>query len=203
MKQGKPALAADFGVRSRAAEHARWRFLAIDPGDVHVGLAEFERKSDGVWYCVWAGEKTPDQFLEWYVEGLKKDRWEWVVCESWKLFPQAAPIYIGSDMPTSRLIGAIHALAAFLPDDGAWFDDPVRVHLQDPQIKVPTRGWLKRRKMRSIAKVLGVQLDHAPDAELHGYKYLIDNGATIENTTAQQKRLAESRPDSTHQHALW
>lgn len=203
IRNGKPALAQDFGVQSRAAEHVRWRFLAIDPGDVHVGLAEFECGPDRVWYCVWAGEKSPDEFLSWYVEGLKKDRWEWVVCESWKLFPQAAPVYVGSDMPTSRLIGAIHALAAFIPDEGAWFDDPVKVHLQDPQIKVPTRGVLKRRKLKSMAKVLRVPLDHASDAELHGFKYLIDQGATLENVTQQGKRLEKLDPDHSHQHALW
>lgn len=200
---GKSKLAHEFGARSRAADHARWRFLAIDPGDTHVGLAEFERKNDGIWYCVWAGEKTPDEFLRWYVEGLKKARWEWVVVESWKLFPQAAPIYVGSDMPTSRLIGAIHALAAFIPDEGAWFDNVVRVHRQDPQIKVPTRGVLKRRKLRSIAKVLRVPLDHASDAELHGYKYLIDHKLTFENTTQQERRLSADKPHLTRSHELW
>ena len=66
-----------------------------------------------------------------------------------------------------------------------------------------TRGVLKRRKLRSIAKVLGVPLDHASDAELHGFKHLYDHGETFENTTQQERRLAELSPDSTHQHALW
>lgn len=193
----------DYGIRSRTAEHARWWFLAIDPGDVHVGLAEFERKQDGIWYCVWAGEKTPDEFLPWYVEGIRKSRWLRVVVESWKLFPEAAKFYVGSDMPTSRLIGAIKALAAFCSPEGAWFDEAPKVVFQDPQIKVPTRGLLRKRKLRSIAKVLGVPLDHASDAELHGFKYLYDRGETFENTTQQARRLAELSPDSTHQHALW
>lgn len=203
MYKDKPALAEDFGVRSRAAEHARWRFLAIDPGDVHVGLAEFERKQDGIWYCVWAGEKTPDEFLPWYVEGIRKSRWLRVVVESWKLFPQAAPIYVGSDMPTSRLIGAIKALAAFCSPEGAWFDEAPKVVFQDPQIKVPTRGLLRKRKLRSTAKVLGVPLDHASDAELHGFKYLIDTKQTFENTTQQERRLRDVRPDLSHSHYLW
>lgn len=203
MRGGKPAIAQDFGVRSHAAEHDRWRFLAIDPGDVHVGLAEFECGRDRVWRCVWAGEMTPDDFLPWYVEGIRKRRWEKVVVESWKLFPQAAPIYVGSDMPTSRLIGAIKAIAAFCSPEGAWFDEAPRVVFQDPQIKVPTRGVLKRRKLKSMAKVLRVPLDHASDAELHGFKYLIDTKATIENSVQQEKRLAEHSPDTSHQHALW
>ncbi|QBZ73229.1 holliday junction resolvase [Microbacterium phage Theresita] len=203
MKGGKPALARDFGVRSRALEHARWRFLSIDPGDEHVGLAEFERKADGVWYCVWAGEMTPEVFLPWFVEGLKMDRWEHVVVESWHLFPESAKFYVGSDMPTSRLIGSITALAAYIPDEGAWFDDPVVVTLQSPQIKVPTRSILKRRKLRSVAKVLKVSGDHASDAELHGFKYLVDHKLTFENTTQQERRLAAEHPPLTHSHALW
>ena len=203
MHKGKPALAQDFGVRSRAAEHYRERFLAIDPGDVHVGLAEFERTQDGYWYCVWAGEKTPAGFLEWYVEGIRKGRWSRIVVESWKLFPQAAPIYVGSDMPTSRLIGAIEALALHLVPDSGWFDEELPVTRQDPQIKVPTRGVLKRRKLKSMAKVLRVPLDHASDAELHGFKWCIDHNQPIENTIQQTKRLAELNPDLSHSHALW
>lgn len=203
MKGGKPALARDFGVRSRADEHARWRFLAIDPGDEHVGLAEFERKIDGVWYCVWAGEMTPEQFLPWFVEGLQKLRWAHVVVESWKLFPESAKFYVGSDMPTSRLIGSIAALAEFLPPTSDWMDEPVVVTYQDPQIKVPTRSVLKRRKLRSVAKVLKVSGDHASDAELHGFKYMIDHGETFENTTQQERRLAAEHPPLTHSHALW
>lgn len=202
---GKSKLAHEFGVRSHTAEHSRVRFLAIDPGDEHVGLAEFERKRDGIWYCVWAGEKRPDEFLEWYVAGLRSARWEWVVCESWRLFPESAKFYVGSDMPTSRLIGAIHALAVFVPDTGgAWFDlELPRITLQSPQIKVPTRGVLKRRKLRSIAKVLKVTGDHASDAELHGFKYLIDNQMTFENTTQQERRIAAGGVALTHSHALW
>ena len=205
MRNGKPALASDFGVKppSATADQRKWHFLAIDPGDAHVGLAEFERKSDGIWYCVWAGEKTPGEFLPWYVEGIRHGRWERIVVESWKLFPQAAPVYVGSDMPTPRLIGAIKALAAFCSPEGAWFDEAPKVVFQDPQIKVPTRGVLKRRKLRSMAKVLRVPLDHASDAELHGFKYLIDTKQTFENTTQQERRLRDVRPDLSHSHYLW
>ncbi|QCQ57483.1 holliday junction resolvase [Microbacterium phage Sucha] len=199
-RNGKPAIARDFGVHPRDWSGSP-SFLAIDPGDVHVGLSEF-RRIDGVWYCVWAGEKTPDEFLDWYVDGLRTSRWVYVVVESWKLFPQAAPIYVGSDMPTSRLIGAIRALARFVPVDSGWFDEPMPVHLQDPQIKVPTRGVLKRRKLRSVAKILGVPADHASDAELHGYKFLIDQKEPINNTNQQNAYWADTR-DLTPRHSIW
>lgn len=203
MKGGDFALAQDHGVKPPNSDHLRWRFLAIDPGDEHVGLAEFERKNDGVWYCAWAGEKTPEQFLPWFAEGLRKDRWEHVVVESWRLFPESAKFYVGSDMPTSRLIGSIEAMATYVPDADTWFDDPVAVTYQSPQIKVPTRSVLKRRKLRSVAKILKVSGDHASDAELHGFKYMIDHGLTFENVTQQERRLAVEHPNLTHSHTLW
>lgn len=200
MRKGKPAIAQDFGAKLRPQDH-RPAFLAIDPGDVHVGLAEFQQ-IDGVWYCIWAGEKTPDEFLEWYHEGLMLRRWVHVVIESWKLFPQAAPVYVGSDMPTSRLIGAIRALARFVPKDEGWFDGNVMTTLQDPQIKIPTRGYLKRRKLRSVAKILGIPLDHASDAELHGYKYLIDRKEPI-NSITQQNEYWKTTRDLSGRHSIW
>lgn len=201
-KDGEFALSLDFGIRSRAEEYARWRFLAVDPGDEHVGLAEFERKIDGIWYCAWAGEKTPEEFLPWFAEGLQKLRWEHIVVESWRLFPESAKFYVGSDMPTSRLIGSIAALSEFLPTTGDWLDEPV-VTYQSPQIKVPIRSVLKRRKLRSVAKVLKVSGDHASDAELHGFKYLVDHKLTFENMTQQDRRLAAEHPPLTRSHALW
>lgn len=203
-RNGKPAIAQDFGVRRSPSAAPVWRFLAVDPGDVHVGLAEFTRfEVNGPWICTWAAEMDPVHFLPWFVERLRQDRWEHVVVEEWRLFPQAAPMYVGSDMPTSRLIGAIHALAAFIPDDGAWFDDPVHVWLQSPQIKTPTRGWLRKRKMQSVAGILRVTADHARDAELHGYKWLIDHGGTIGNATVQAEYWKSTGARLTPRQDLW
>lgn len=196
-------VAKDFGVHLRHRP-GKTRFLCIDPGDVHVGLAEFQRVGDGEWFCAWAGEMTPDEFLVWYVEGLRQARWDHVVCESWKLFPESAKFYVGSDMPTSRLIGAIAALAAFVPTGDDWVAEPEpKLYFQDPQIKVPTRGWLKRRKMRSVARILGVTADHATDAELHGYKHLIDAEAPIGNATAQAEFWKDRPRELSLRHNLW
>lgn len=206
LRNGKPANGVtDFGVRPSPSSELVERFLTVDPGDVHVGVAEFTRfRGSGPWFCTWAAEFTPDTFLPWLVLGLQQRRWTHVVVESWRLFPKAAPIYIGSDMPTSRLIGAIAALVAFVPEDDAWFDEAVGLSLQDPQIKVPTRGYLKKRKLRSVAKILGVTLDHASDAELHGYKYLIDRNQPFNNATQQENywRDVEQR-ELSPRHDLW
>lgn len=199
MRNGKYAIARDFGATSKAAKYNRSRFIAVDPGSEHVGVAEFERRTDGVWYCASAGEMTPAQFLPWYVAGLRRNLWERVVVESWRLFPESAKFYVGSDMPTSRLIGAIEALATHVPNETGWFDEPVSVIYQDPQIKVPTRSWLKRRKMRSVAKMLGVAGDHATDAELHGYRWIIQTEQRVWNATMQ----AQFKPSLSPGHDLW
>ena len=126
------------------------------------------------------------------------------MCESWRLFPESAKFYVGADMPTSRLIGSITALAEFLHPTDNWLrEGGLPVVLQSPQIKIPTRAVLKRRKLRSIAKVLKVSGDHASDAELHGFKYIIDQGETFENTTQQAARLARNPSSLTHSHSLW
>lgn len=199
-REGQFAIAKDFGVSTKPPAH-ELRFIAIDPGDVHVGVAVFT-KLDDVWYCTWAHEFTPEAFLTWYVDGLRRGLWIKVVVESWKLFPEAAPIYVGSDMPTSRLIGAIEALALYIPEETGWFDAPITVHRQDPTIKTPTRGFLRRRKLRSVAKILGIPLDHASDAELHGYKYLIDRKSAIQNVT-QQDAFWHGTRDLTPRHSIW
>lgn len=204
MRNGKPAIAADFGATAHP-EHSQSRFLAIDPGDVHVGLAEFSRRlvsPEDPYVCTWAGEMRPEAFLPWYAEGLAKGRWFEVVVEGWTLFPEAAPIYVGSDMPTSRLIGAIEGLAQYGSwNDLGWFDELTPVVRQSPQIKVPARSMLKRRKLRSIAKVLGVAGDHATDAELHGYKRLSDRNLPWENLTQMEVRLKDRRLSADH--AIW
>jgi hypothetical protein len=202
MRNGKPAIAQDFGAKPSPAAVHKPRFIAIDPGDVHVGVAEFERQTGGEWLCRWAHEFTPETFEQWYVEGLQKSRWVRVVIEWWKLFPESAPMYIGSDMPTSRLIGAIQALARAVPSDAGWFDDEVPTYLQSPQIKVPCRALLKRRKLRSVAKILGIPGDHASDAELHGYKWLFDHHETIANAKAQDAFYANTR-DLSGRHSIW
>jgi len=169
--------------------------LAIDPGDVHVGLAQFRRDKKGRWGCVWAGEMTPPEFLDWLAKGLRVRAWDQIVLESWHLFPSAAPVYVGSDMPTSRLIGAIHAMVAYVTPE-SWLNPPPPIEMQDPQIKVPTRSMLRRRKLHSMAKHLGVSGDHASDAELHGFHYLIRNRLPIRDRDTTRQGLPLS-------HELW
>lgn len=197
---GKHKLAGDYGAHPGFQLHTT-RFLSVDPGDVHVGVAEFVRVTGGVWFVEWAREMTPDEFLLYFFNGVRKHAWHWVVVEEWRLFPEQAPRSVGSDMPTSRLIGGIQALAKHAPTS-SWPDtgeDRLPVYFQSPKIKVPTRSWLKRRKMRSVAKIMKVAGDHATDAELHGYHYLIKQDEPVWNAVAQNKYY----PPLTASHDLW
>lgn len=200
-RDGKPKLAMDHGVAMPKERPRTRRFLAVDPGDVHVGVAEFEQVGSEPWRAVWAYEWRPDEFMEWLHLNLQRMRWDWLVVEEWRLFPEHAPRAVGSDMPTSRLIGSIQAIARFSPPATAWFDrGECPIHYQTPQIKVPTRSMLKRRKLRSVAKILKISGDHASDAELHGYHYLIRQDEPIWNATVQAQ---VSAPDLTPSQALW
>ena len=184
---------------------AERRMLAVDPGDVHVGVAEFAKYPSEPWRVTWAGEMTPDLFLDYLAEDISKPRWDLLVVEEWRLFPGHAPRAVGSDMPTARLIGSIQALVRYASLLNLYYpiaDFEVDLLFQSPQIKVPTRSLLKRRKLKSVAKLLGVTGDHATDAELHGYHYLVRTDQPVWNSK-QQEEMYYDNPRLTHRHSVW
>jgi len=167
-------------------ERSKWeahstRLVAVDPGDVHVGVALFGRDALG-WECVGAMEMTPEGFEDWLAEELIRATVDILVVEEWKLFPDHGE-QVGSDMPTSQLIGAIKFMWRSCKSIAKrWPAPDVELVMQSPQIKIPTRAVLKNRKMTSMAKFLKIPLDHAADAELHGYHYIIK---TLQEPTHQ------------------
>lgn len=130
------------------------RYVAIDPGGVHVGWAVFE---DGV--CKWVHEVSPMQCL--YNLDICAETLDAIVVESFHLYPSMAQTLTGSDMATSRLIGAIQYLAirAGTP-----------VVMQPASIKKPTESVLRHRGVVLQSHGEG---NHAKDAEIHGYCYAI------------------------------
>lgn len=144
---------------------------AVDPGDVHVGLAIFERGDTGLWRCVDACELTPDEFLLLLAQQMVQGTIDILVYERFILEPDQAAKLAGTEMETSQMIGAIkwiHGQCARrhnAPD--------VELVGQPNKIKKPMRGVLNHRKIRSITRRLGVTGDHAKDAELHGYYHII------------------------------
>jgi hypothetical protein len=144
--------------------------VAVDPGGVHVGVAVFKKKQRG-WTCDWAGEMTPVLFEDWLAEKLHNGEIEILVVEEWKLFADKAAQQIGSHMETSQLIGSIKYIVRTA--DLHWPSKQLKLEWQSPNIKIPTRSVLRARGIKSTAKVLKVSGDHASDAELHGYHYIM------------------------------
>lgn len=148
------------------------RMVAVDPGGEHVGVAAFNQDNDGAWECVWAGEYEPQEFEDWLSEALYRGQIDILVVEEFRLFPEKAAQQTGSDMPTSQLIGAIRYIWRATLKRG-WPKEPTELHMQPPSIKIPTRSKLKNSGVTSMSKFLKIPLDHAADAELHGYYHIL------------------------------
>lgn len=177
--------------------------LAIDPGDVHVGMALFTKdRTDqdtgyGPWRCRTAYERGwadgLDEVAMLMIDGLL----DHLVVERFQLYPDLAQEQAGSDMLTSQWIGAatwlVHAnedhllrhrkardLAKRLDCDPTGLGCSIRIRhveyaLQQAAIKKPITGVLRARKIASMAR-RNKTGGHAQDAELHGYKRLYDLG---------------------------
>lgn len=92
--------------------------IAIDPGDVHVGVAFFETvndewreaEGDGEWECVDTQEFTPDEFVDALAETIFDNGIEVLVYERFRLYGDKSREQIGSEFPTAQLIGVIKYL---------------------------------------------------------------------------------------------
>lgn len=159
-------------IVSRSCKHGvnvgRPLFMAIDPGDLHQGVALFHRYKKG-WRCSVAFETRAWDLMHLISIMGAVDGLDVVVYERFVLEPKRAPMLTGTDLETSQVIGAIKYQAGLhgIPIVG-----------QTNKIKVPTKSILRARGIKSRAKKLGVG-GHAADAELHGYHYLL---RTLEET---------------------
>lgn len=130
--------------------------IAVDPGDVHVGVSYF----DGTGKCRWAREFGPLGFLIWLNQYLPILRIGVLVVERYQLYPNKAAQQHGSDMLTSQLIGAIRWIG---------HQHGIPVVQQQAALKVPTESLINHRGVER--KSLG-EGGHAKDAETHGHCYL-------------------------------
>ena len=166
--------------------------VAIDPGGVHVGVAGFSYDGQDppagepaeLPVCVRATELNPYQTQEMVWSMCKAGALHALVIESWRLFPQMAAKLVGSDMPTSQLIGSLVWMAKHYG---------VPVILQDPEIKIPTASLLNRRqiRLRSVREGRG---GHAKDAELHGWHWLVRGqpGGSSDSRTAKREATTDA-----------
>lgn len=165
--------------------------VAVDPGEVHVGVAVFGKNLKG-WESLWVCEMTPIEFEDWYSAHCIHGEIDITVVEEWRLFPETSGTQHGSDMPTSQLIGAIKYIfrnTLHIPSRDFGRESTPELIFQSTKIKKPVRAMLKARKVVSVAKVMKVTGDHVLDAELHGYHHIIKTlGETPHSTTVDRAR---------------
>ena len=156
------------------------RVLAIDPGDVHVGMAYFEDPR-----CLEAWEYAPDQALDYVRDMLRCGRIDTLVIEEFRLYPWRARAQAFSQMLTCEMIGALKIA-------WRWYgvDNGIELAVQSAQIKEPTSNILRARKVPSVAKRSRAG-GHAFDAELHGHYYLEHrkaDGLTVAEATKKASK---------------
>ena len=187
--------------------------IAIDPGDRWTGVAFFATDDDGAWYCQDAQEFSPAEFEDALAELILLDRSTpppIIVYEKWRLYGDKAQLQTGSEFLASQHIGVIKYLVRVHNDhvdrheaaeaagkmmtcelQGGQCEDPakrpqrIEIIKQGAEIKKPTAGILRTKKIKSVAKPISRELyggrDHIVDAELHGWKHILD---TMKGTAA-------------------
>lgn len=178
--------------------------IAIDPGDKHVGVAFFATDEDGGWYCQDAQQIEHDDFLDGLAEMILMDSQTppIVVYEKFRLYADKAELQTGSEFLTSQMIGVIKYLVKVHNDHVARHDEaeavgklmtcelqggscmdvkdrpkPITIVKQPADIKKPTAGILRTKKIKSVGKAAKKENpgwgDHCVDAELHGWFYVL------------------------------
>ena len=180
--------------------------IAIDPGDRWTGVAFFATDETGAWYCQDAQEFSPPDFEDALAELLLRDRTApppIIVYEKWRLYGDKAALQTGSEFLASQHIGVIKFIVRVHNDhvdrhekaeaEGSMLscelrygqcenpaNRPKRIEIvkQGAEIKKPTAGILRTKKIKSVAKPISRELyegrDHVVDAELHGWKHILD-----------------------------
>lgn len=134
--------------------------LAIDPGEVHVGIALFKRGSGGRGaYCDYAIEVTPAEMIL----RLENDPYEKLIVEEFRLYPWKMAEQGFSQIKTAELIGVIRYIAR---------KRHIEVVQQPASIKQACEGILRAKGVVLQSRGHG---PHAKDAELHGFFFFRDN----------------------------
>jgi hypothetical protein len=81
--------------------------LAIDPGDVHVGVAMFAEDQNGFPYCEWATEYGHDEGTDFVARQLASYTLCGIALERFNLYQDQKDKQVGSDFPTCEQIGVI------------------------------------------------------------------------------------------------
>jgi hypothetical protein len=168
--------------------------LAIDPGETHVGLAvgcryftegsgqDPQGQDDWVlqtpgWRVYDVAELTPPEFVRWFRRSIQ--HFDLVTCEKFTLYPHLAKEQIGSEMPTSKLIGWIEFTVQMWNEMVHEPGNPARGYTEIQYTSYPANihaGTSSVMKKRDIPFVSPLTPDHARSAELHLWHSLIRAG---------------------------
>lgn len=131
--------------------------IAVDPGDAHVGVAEWENGA------ICAREVPANEFLKQFA--VMAPYRDLAIVEDFRLYPSKASAQSYSQMKTAKMIGAMEWIAdcAMLP-----------IALQSASIKIPTRQQCGARGIDVINRST-----HASDALLHLHYYLLRNNLEV------------------------
>lgn len=157
--------------------------VSIDPGDVHCGVAVWYEYETG-WACVWAGELSPEGLQDWLLGMIHMGRVRVLVVESFALYGDKALAQTGSKMETPQMIGLIKGLVHFF---ARLHDIEVELVFQTPADKKPAFKIAQSKGYTLQAARQKVPLDHAKDAEIHGYRHIIKTlGQPVQECDARQ-----------------
>jgi hypothetical protein len=168
--------------------------LAIDPGETHVGLAvgcryfvegtDHDPQGMNAWLLQAPGwrvydvaELTPPEFVRWFRKSIQ--HFDLVTCEKFTLYPHLAKEQIGSEMPTSKLIGWIEFTIDMWNELVHETSSPANGRSEIQYTSYPANihaGTSSVMKKRDIPFVSPLTPDHARSAELHFWHTLIRAG---------------------------
>ena len=129
--------------------------LAVDPGDRHVGVAVWKKKT-GVTSVELDAEAAPASIRRL----LSSGNVQVLVIEEFVLYPDKMRSLIGGSMRTSEMIGALR-----------WIATELRIPsiMQGAGVKDPTRKQCEARGLEWHDTASG----HSSDARLHLFHYLL------------------------------
>lgn len=153
--------------------------LAVDPGEVHVGVtvAVADAAEDFGWRVLDVAELTPWEFVQFFRDTL--DRYDLVSCEKFTLYPHLAKEQVGSEMPTSKLIGWIEFTVRMWNEFFTKGHTPARGMPEIQYVSYPAnihKGTSAVMTLKGIPFVSPLTPDHARSAELHFWHAVIRAG---------------------------
>lgn len=155
--------------------------IAVDPGDVHVGVAFFREVPDAKWgwECYDALEFEPDEFMDALTETLLANELKTLVFERFRLYEDKSLEQKGSEFETAQLIGQMKFMVRKHNEhvklhvdaeakgkmltcelqgrgcaDAAIDQQPVTMVGQFADVMKPTRGIAKKRGITSTARAI-------------------------------------------------